>query len=77
MRLSPYYIPVILGLTLAAPTISTPASAQVSVGIGISVPIAPPPIPVYAQPPIPAPGYLWTPGYWAYGDGYYWVPGTQ
>jgi WXXGXW repeat (2 copies) len=29
------------------------------------------------QPEIPAPGYIWTPGYWAYGtDGYYWVPGT-
>src|SRR5262249_55947870 len=24
------------------------------------------------------PGYIWTPGYWAYDpvDGYYWVPGT-
>ena len=23
------------------------------------------------------PGYIWTPGYWAYGpEGYYWVPGT-
>jgi len=29
------------------------------------------------QPVCPAPGYIWTPGYWAYGpDGYYWVPGT-
>src|SRR5439155_15775648 len=29
------------------------------------------------QPECPAPGYLWTPGYWAYGpEGYYWVPGT-
>ena len=32
------------------------------------------------QPPCPAEGYIWTPGYWAfydydYGD-YYWVPGT-
>ena len=25
----------------------------------------------------PGPGYIWTPGYWAYGDfGYYWVPGV-
>ncbi len=39
--------------------------------------IAPPPLPVYEQPPCPAPGYLWTPGYWAYGpEGYFWVPGT-
>jgi hypothetical protein len=50
-----------------------PAVAQV----GISVSIAPPLLPVYAQPPIPGPGYLWTPGYWAWGPfGYYWVPGT-
>jgi hypothetical protein len=32
---------------------------------------------VYAQPICPGPGYIWTPGYWAYGDDdYYWVPGT-
>ena len=42
-----------------------------------SITIAPPELPVYEQPPIPAPGYIWTPGYWAYGPvGYYWVPGT-
>ena len=29
------------------------------------------------QPPLPGPGYIWTPGYWAWGDdGYFWVPGT-
>ena len=45
--------------------------------IGISVTIGPPPLPVYEQPPCPADGYIWTPGYWAYGPyGYYWVPGT-
>jgi len=43
----------------------------------ISVQIAPPALPVYAQPLCPGPGYIWTPGYWAWGsDGYYWVPGT-
>ena len=37
---------------------------------------APPPLPEYDQPPAPDPNYLWTPGYWAWGDsGYYWVPG--
>lgn len=42
----------------------------------VSVAIAPPPIPVYTQPICPGPGYIWIPGYWAYGiDGYYWVPG--
>jgi hypothetical protein len=43
----------------------------------LAITIAPPELPVYEQPPIPDPGYIWTPGYWAYGpDGYYWVPGT-
>jgi len=51
--------------------------AQVTVGIGVRVQVAPPQLPVYAQPPCPIDGYLWTPGYWAYnGDGYYWVPGV-
>jgi hypothetical protein len=46
-------------------------------GVFISVGIVPPALPVYVQPPLPAPGYIWTPGYWAYGDaGYYWVPGV-
>ncbi|MGA2999845.1 hypothetical protein [Bradyrhizobium sp.] len=39
--------------------------------------VAPPELPVYEQPEIPAYGYIWAPGYWAYGpDGYFWVPGT-
>jgi len=49
------------------------------VGIGITVNFGPPALPVYVQPPCPAPGWIWTPGYWAwdpdFGD-YYWVPGT-
>src|SRR6516225_4758994 len=55
---------------------TAPAYAQD--GIGIAVDIAPPPLPVYDQPPIPASGYIWTPGYWAWDDdtGYYWIPGT-
>jgi hypothetical protein len=55
--------------------ISTASSAQY--GIGISIRIAPPELPVYEQPICPEDGYIWTPGYWAYGDDdYYWVPGT-
>ncbi len=58
-------------------TIAAPSHAQVF--IGVQVRIAPPPLPVYVQPPLPGPDYIWTPGYWAwdddYGD-YYWVPGT-
>jgi hypothetical protein len=46
-------------------------------GVFISVGIAPPVLPVYTQPLCPGDGYLWNPGYWAYGDeGYYWVPGV-
>ncbi|OOG60230.1 YXWGXW repeat-containing protein [Rhodanobacter sp. C03] len=46
-------------------------------GVFVSVSIAPPPLPIYAQPIMPGAGYIWTPGYWAYGDGgYFWVPGT-
>jgi len=56
-------------------TISSAAFAQVA----ISITFAPPALPVYEQPPCPAEGYIWTPGYWAFdndfGD-YYWVPGT-
>jgi hypothetical protein len=53
-------------------------SAPAQIAIGISVNVAPPPLPVYVQPPIPSPGYIWVPGYWAWDDevGYYWVPGT-
>jgi hypothetical protein len=43
----------------------------------LTITVIPPELPVYEQPPIPEPGYIWTPGFWAYGpDGYYWVPGT-
>jgi hypothetical protein len=50
-------------------------SAPVEVEIHASE--APPPLPDYEQPPCPEDGYLWTPGYWAWGGGgYYWVPGT-
>ena len=43
----------------------------------VSVAVGPPALPVYSQPICPGPGYIWTPGYWAWGpDGYFWVPGT-
>jgi hypothetical protein len=47
--------------------------------ISIAIRIGPPPLPVYVQPPCPAEGYIWVPGYWAWDndyDDYYWVPGT-
>ena len=73
MRISRIIVAALLVLgMLAAPSIS---KAQISVGI--TADIAPPPLPIYEQPPVPGPDYLWTPGYWAWGPGgYYWVPGT-
>ncbi len=58
--------------------ISFSAASQAQIALGISVRIGPPALPVYEQPLCPGPGYLWTPGYWAWSDddGYYWVPGT-
>jgi WXXGXW repeat (2 copies) len=51
--------------------------SQAAIDVGVSINIAPPVLPVYEQPPVPGPGYIWTPGYWAWGDDdYYWVPGT-
>jgi hypothetical protein len=39
---------------------------------------APPPLANDEQPPCSTQGYLWTPGYWAWGAAgrYYWVPGV-
>lgn len=39
----------------------------------------PPPLPAEVQPPAPAYGYQWTPGYWGWNgelNDYYWVPGA-
>jgi len=63
---------------LSIVVLSFSAASFGQVAVGISVRIGPPPLPVYAQPICPGPGYMWTPGYWAWNDddGYYWVPGT-
>src|SRR5271163_4509903 len=61
-----------LSCALVAATLPPASHAQI-----LTITLMPPELPVYEQPPIPDPGYIWTPGYWAYGpDGYYWVPGT-
>ena len=53
------------------------AFASVAVSVGITVGTPPPALPVYVQPVCPGDGYIWTPGYWAWGPGgYYWVPGV-
>jgi YXWGXW repeat-containing protein len=56
--------------------LSAASYAQV---VAFSVSFGPPPLPVYVQPPCPAEGFIWVPGYWAFDndfDDYYWVPGT-
>jgi hypothetical protein len=66
---------LIRGITAALLLIMLPLGANAAVFLSITV--APPALPVYVAPPMPAPGYFWTPGYWAYADaGYFWVPGT-
>jgi len=63
-------------LIAALPLLAVPLISQAALFVGVSVNIAPPALPVYVQPPCPAPGYIWMPGYWAWDDDYYWVPGT-
>jgi len=64
-------------LLLAVGLLTIPVQSHAQVAVGISVRIGPPVLPVYVQPFCPGPGYIWVPGYWAYGpDGYFWVPGT-
>ena len=63
----------LLGLVM----LSAAAASLAEVNIAVSIRVGPPALPVYTQPFCPGPGYIWTPGYWAYGPaGYYWVPGT-
>ncbi len=54
-----------------------PPAVGVSSGPVIESEEPPPPLPDYDQPPMPEPGAVWTPGYWAWNnDDYYWVPGV-
>ena len=70
-------IPFLGRLLPALVLAALPMAAQAGVFIGVSVGTPPPPLPIYVQPPCPQPGYIWVPGYWAWGPfGYYWVPGT-
>jgi hypothetical protein len=69
-RLVRGFVPALVLATL-------PVASFAGIAVGVSINIAPPALPVYVQPAPPGPDFLWTPGYWAWGDdGYYWVPGT-
>lgn len=67
----------ICSLLLAVGLLTFPDQSPAQIAVGVSIRVGPPLLPVYAQPICPEPGYIWVPGYWAYGpDGYFWVPGT-
>jgi len=67
------HVLLLVATITAAEALPSAPHAQVLVNITV----APPILPVYVQPVIPGPDYIWAPGYWAWGpDGYYWVPGT-
>src|SRR5215472_12317163 len=67
---------LLAAVLIVAPMLALPI-VQAQIGVAISINIAPPALPVYEQPPLPAAGYIWTPGYWSYGEaGYFWVPGV-
>lgn len=60
--------------SFALPVVSHAGILEVNFGFG-----APPPLLEYQQPACPSPGFIWTPGYWAfdsYADQYFWVPGS-
>jgi hypothetical protein len=64
-------------LVVALVMVAIPVASFAQIHVGLSITIGPPALPVYVQPACPTPGWMWTPGYWAYGDdGYYWVPGA-
>src|SRR5271169_3295503 len=75
------FILSIRSLMFALVLLAISAASSAQIGFGVSIRIAPPELPVYDQPIAPGAGYLWTPGYWGWGDnGYlfhdgYW--GTQ
>ena len=77
MRFRSHAVPLLLATAAVAMTSAAPAAAQFALDIRVN--LAPPPLPVYVQPPLPGPDFIWTPGYWAWDHGfgdYYWVPGT-
>lgn len=68
---------LLLAALIGAPLLMTSTLAAAQASLSISVRVGPPALPVYPQPFVPGPGYIWTPGYWAWGEfGYYWVPGA-
>ncbi|HEY7853409.1 MAG TPA: hypothetical protein VIB82_10570, partial [Caulobacteraceae bacterium] len=74
-------VAILLGASAAMAAL--PAVAQVNcppAGRGATVGVAPPPpLREEVQPPMPAYGYQWTPGYWGWNNvenDYFWTPGV-
>lgn len=85
MRASTYLLPLLLGCTALAGCVVAPAPGQLAPGqyaagqyvTNDEITEAPPPLREYEQPPIPAEGYIWTPGFYQHNRaGYYWVSGV-
>jgi hypothetical protein len=53
-----------------------PTEIDPAVNVEMRAADAPPLLLNEEQAPCTGDGYLWTPGYWAWGGGYYWVPGA-
>jgi hypothetical protein len=58
-------------------TSTEPVARPAAADIAVVVSFGPPAIPIYEQPPLPGPAFIWVPGYWAWDPdyGYFWVPG--
>jgi WXXGXW repeat (2 copies) len=71
----------LLMVCLGAAALTAPSAVAQTAACGpiVIADTPPPPLPSYEQPPIPGPGYIWSPGYWSWDpdeSDYYWVPGT-
>jgi hypothetical protein len=73
---------ILLALVLVTALVVGPAqgafAAPAPPPVAVVVAFGPPALPIYYQPPLPGPSYIWVPGYWAWDPyyGYFWVPGT-
>ncbi|MGH8817639.1 MAG: adenylate cyclase, partial [Achromobacter pestifer] len=61
----------------SAPAYDSGDPANANLALVDRSPEPPPALPVYVQPPAPADGYRWVPGYWSRNRyGFFWVPGA-
>jgi hypothetical protein len=73
---------IAIAAVLIATAATSPAAADVRCGPGAAPRVGvapPPPLPQTDQPPMPAYGYVWTPGSWSWNqdvNDYYWTPGA-